>query len=252
MRSIKVRGTEFGNGIPKICVPIVGKTDEEILQQAEVAVRANPDCVELRIDWYDNVYDANKVTQLLSKLRKIIGDIVLLFTFRSVNEGGEKSISIEQYRGLYEEACKSRYIDLLDVEAFMQEGLLADLVEVAHRYNVYVVGSNHDFNGTPSEEELLYRLQRIDALGADIPKLAVMPGGKRDVLCLMSATLSYHENGGEKPIITMSMGAMGGISRLAGEGIGSVLTFATVGRASAPGQIPIEQVRQLLNLLHES
>ena len=247
IKSLSIRGVEFGSGIPKICVPITGRTDEEILNQAREIVKEKPDCIELRIDWYENVFEAEKVVVLLKNLRDIIGNHVLLFTFRSALEGGEKDISTADYVGLCQVACNSGCIDLLDVEAFMEDGLLEGLVPVAHDNRVYIVGSNHNFAFTPTEEELYQTLIQIDRMGADIPKVAVMPVKERDVLNLLSATLMYYEKGGTKPIITMSMKEMGLISRVAGELVGSSLTFATVGQASAPGQIQIGRVRKILN-----
>ncbi len=247
---IKIRGIEFGKGMPKLCVPIVGHTEKEILTQAQDIMRNQPDCVELRIDWFQDVSNVQKVLHMLADLRPVIGDTVLLFTFRSEQEGGRRSITCEDYKALCTAACTSGYIDLLDVEAFMQEGLLASICEIAHRNGVYVVGSNHDFEKTPDEEDIVSRLKYMDEQGADIPKIAVMPQKERDVLTLLSATLTYYETGGIKPIITMSMDDIGMVSRIAGEIFGSALTFATVGRASAPGQIPIDEARQSLRVLH--
>ncbi len=244
---IKIRNFELGYGMPKICVPVVGKTQEEILGALRETVKESPDCIELRIDWYEKVFDTTAVIHLLSDVRAMIGDIVLLFTFRSAGEGGQRSVTTKDYEKLCREVCQSGYIDLLDVEAYMQEGLLERIVDFAHQQGVYVVGSNHDFTGTPEEEELVSRLQQIDGMGADIPKLAVMPNQERDVLNLLSATLRYHEEGGVKPVITMSMKEMGGITRLAGALVGSSLTFATVDKASAPGQLPIQLVRKVFS-----
>lgn len=246
IKGLSVRGVEIGSGIPKICVPIIGKTHEEILRQAGEIVKEKPDCIELRIDWYEHVFVEEKVLDLLKSLREVIGNHVLLFTFRTALEGGEKEISVDAYTRLCEAACKSGCIDLLDVEAFMENGLLERMLPVAHENHVYIVGSNHNFKETPSEEELYRLLIRIDEMGADIPKVAVMPVRERDVLNLLSATLLYHERGGTKPIITMSMKGMGAISRLAGGLVGSVLTFVTVGQASAPGQLPMKQIREIL------
>lgn len=247
---IKIRGIEFGKGMPKLCVPIVGDTEKEILAQAQDIMGNEPDCVELRIDWFQDASDVKKVLHMLEDLRQVIGDTVLLFTFRSEQEGGRRSITCEDYKALCTAVCASGYVDLLDVEAFMQDGLLASICEIAHNSGVYVVGSNHDFKKTPDEEDIVSRLKYMDEQGADIPKIAVMPQNERDVLTLLSATLTYHEAGGIKPIITMSMDDIGMISRLAGEIFGSALTFVTVGKASAPGQIPIDEARQSLRVLH--
>lgn len=250
--SLKIREVEFGAGIPKVCVPVVARTKKDILESAGQVLAKEPDCIELRIDWFEEVMDIHKVLDVLKELRNLIGNTILLFTFRTQEEGGKASISCEDYKKLCEKVCQSGYIDMIDVEAFIAEGMLDSISRTAHAQGVYVVASNHDFSKTPSEEEIVKRLQFMDENGADIPKIAVMPQNTRDVLTLLSATLRYRENGGKKPIITMSMGNNGVISRLAGEIFGSALTFAAVEQTSAPGQLAIEEVRQILDILHQS
>lgn len=252
IETIRIRGIEIGAGMPKICVPIVAETQEAIVENARMIAANQPDCMELRIDWYEDAEDINQVLQLLQKVRNAIGDIVLLFAFRSEGEGGKKGISIEDYKHLCESVCASGYVDLLDVEAYREEGLLQAMCETAHRYNVYVVASNHDFNATPSEEDIIERLEYMDKMGADIPKIAVMPKDARDVLNLLSATIAYRERGGTKPVITMSMSGIGGVSRISGEIFGSAMTFAAVGQCSAPGQYELSDVRQFLGKIHNS
>lgn len=247
---IDIRGIAFGTGMPKICVPIIEKSKEAILSQAEIILDKEPDLIELRIDWFENVGNLEAVIELLKELRHTLGNTVLLFTFRTDREGGAAAISIEDYKNLCEIVCQSGYIDLIDVEAFMGEGLLQELCIAAHENGVYVVASNHDFHKTPAEEEMVKRLRFMDQSGADIPKIAVMPEKERDILILLSAMLRYRELGGEKPVITMSMGGQGVVSRLAGEVFGSAVTFAAVGQASAPGQVPIDEVKQVLGIIH--
>jgi 3-dehydroquinate dehydratase-1 len=89
-------------------------------------------------------------------------------------------------------------------------------------------------------------------LGADIPKIAVMPKCKLDVLELLEATVIMSEKYADRPIITMSMSGTGVITRLAGEVFGSALTFGAAKKASAPGQIGVEDLYSALQLLHSS
>lgn len=250
--SVSVRGIAIGAGVPKVCVPVVERKAEDIIDRARAVVAQKPDCIELRIDWFEDVADGEKVLQLLKRVRNMIGDTVLLFTFRSRREGGEADISVEQYRDMCSKACASGYIDLLDVEAYMAEGLLSDMCRMAHENNVYVVASNHDFNKTPLALDIVERLEYMDKMGADIPKIAVMPNCERDVLNLLSATVAYREQGGTKPVITMSMSGLGGITRLSGEIFGSALTFAAFGQSSAPGQFPLTDVKNMLKVIHDS
>lgn len=247
---LNVRGVQFGVGKPKICVPIVERNREAILSYAEKALDMKPDLLELRIDWFEGLYNVEAVISLLKDLREIVADTVLLFTIRTCAEGGEADITIDDYKVICERVCESGCIDLIDVEAFMEEGLLECVCEMAHQNGVYVVASNHDFEKTPDEQEIVRRLQYMDEHGADIPKIAVMPTRERDVLTLLSATLRYREEEGTKPIITMSMGRIGAISRMTGEVFGSVVTFAAAGQVSAPGQIAIDEMTNILDVLH--
>ena len=83
----------------------------------------------------------------------------------------------------------------------------------------------------------------------NIPKLAVMPKTKADVIKLLIASEEISREL-DKPIVTMSMGKLGVISRIGGEIFGSAMTFGTNGAASAPGQIDANYLSELLNLLH--
>ncbi|TGC75781.1 type I 3-dehydroquinate dehydratase, partial [Salmonella enterica subsp. enterica serovar Wilhelmsburg] len=122
----------------------------------------------------------------------------------------------------------------------------------AHQHIVAVKMSNHDFHKTPAAEEIVQRLRKMQELGADIPKIAVMPQTKADVLTLLTATVEMQERYADRPIITMSMSKTGVISRLAGEVFGSAATFGAVKKASAPGQISVADLRTVLTILHQA
>ena len=89
-------------------------------------------------------------------------------------------------------------------------------------------------------------------MGADIPKMAVMPQTKKDVLTLLSATEEMASDYADRPIITMSMAGLGSISRIACEAFGSCLTFGSGAQASAPGQIGAEELHQALQIVHDA
>ena len=249
---VKVRNIEIGTGIPKICVPIVGITKEEILKAAKTVCEIKADVVEWRVDWYEDIFCFEKVAETLKELRDILGDMPLLFTFRTSNEGGEKSIEKDAYVELNQNAAKTGCVDLVDVEVFTGDDAVKAIVETAHENGVKVVASNHDFDKTPSKDEIVSRLRKMQELGADIPKIAVMPQNKKDVLTLLAATEEMSSEYADRPIITMSMAGTGVISRLCGEVFGSALTFGAVGKASAPGQMGVEDLGTVLELLHKS
>lgn len=252
MNTVKIRDIEIGTGAPKIIVPIVGVTKEDIIEEAKTFDSIPIDVVEWRVDWFEDVFDFAKVENVLKDLREVLGNIPLLMTFRTSKEGGEKAIEADAYAELNKKAAATGLVDLVDVEAFTGDEVVKDIIEGAHAYGVKVVASNHDFDTTPDKDDIVGRLVKMQELGADIPKIAVMPQCKKDVLTLLEATREMAEEHADRPIITMSMAGTGLISRLCGEVFGSALTFGAVGKASAPGQMNASDLREILTLIDKS
>ena len=171
-------------------------------------------------------------------------------TFRTSKEGGEKAIEDEVYADINIKAAQTGYVDMVDVEVFTGDEIVKKIIDGAHAAGVKVVASNHDFFKTPDKDDIVGRLRKMQDLGADIPKIAVMPQNKKDVLTLLAATEEMANEYADRPIITMSMAGTGVISRLAGEVFGSALTFGAAAKASAPGQMGVQDLKQVLTLLH--
>lgn len=252
MNTVKIRDIEIGAGAPKIIVPIVGVTKEDIIEEAKTFDSIPIDVVEWRVDWFEGVFDFAKVEDVLKDLREVLGNIPLLMTFRTSKEGGEKAIEADAYADLNKKAAATGLVDLVDVEAFTGDEIVKDIIEGAHAHGVKVIASNHDFDKTPDKDDIVGRLVKMQELGADIPKIAVMPQCKKDVLTLLEATREMAEEHADRPIITMSMAGTGLISRLCGEVFGSALTFGAVGKASAPGQMNASDLREILTLIDKS
>ena len=250
MNTIKVRDIEIGAGAPKIIVPIVGVTKEDILNEAKTFDSIPVDVVEWRVDWFEHVFEFDKVEDVLKELRTVLGNIPLLLTFRTKKEGGEKAIDTKDYKELNLRAAKTGYVDFIDVEIFTGDDVVREIIDGAHAAGVRVIASNHDFFKTPAKSNIIYRLRKMQDMGADIPKIAVMPQSKRDVLTLLCATEEMVTDYADRPIITMSMAGTGVISRLCGEVFGSSMTFGAAKKASAPGQMGVNDLNTVLDLLH--
>ena len=210
MNTVKVRNITIGEGRPKICVPIVGKTREEILKEASTFSALPVDVAEWRVDWYDDVFDTEEVLTTAKQLNEALGEIPVLFTFRTSKEGGEKEISLEQYAQLNKAVAESGYVDLVDVEAFTGDEIVTSIISHAHANGVKVIASNHDFVKTPEKDEIVRRLRKMQTLGTGV------------------------------------------VSRLTGETFGSALTFGAASKASAPGQIGVHELKQVLDIIHKS
>ena len=195
MKTVQVRNITLGEGRPKICVPIVGQTKDDILLEAGTFARIPVDVVEWRVDWFEDVFDTDKVLDVAKDLQTVLKDTPILFTFRTAKEGGEKAISNEAYKALNMAVAKSGYVDLIDVEVFTGEEIVKSMIQEAHSYGVKVIASNHDFDATPEKDEIVRRLRMMQDYGADIPKMAVMPRNKQDVLTLRRPPDHDHVHG---------------------------------------------------------
>ena len=229
----------------KIIVPIMAKNKTEAAVQA-AALRENPgaDWVELRLDplpaadWRDT----------LTAVRAAVGDKPLIVTIRTSREGGLADISVPDYAAACRMLLEAGGVDYLDVEFSAGEAVLP-LTEAAHRAGAKVIYSCHHFEGTPATGEMVDTLLAME--GGDIAKLAVMPHCAADAARLLEATAAAAAQMPHTPLITMSMGALGAVTRVCGGAFGSMATFGTAGRASAPGQPDAALLRRALHLLEE-
>lgn len=249
--SLTVKGIELGKGSPKICVPLTGRTIKELENQAAVALNGGADLVEVRIDYFVKENGIEDVGRALDSVRKKTGNLPVIFTLRNKREGGEAEVSLEEYREIVKIGADNNRVDIIDVELNLGEDVVRELCHSLKEKNIFVVVSNHDFDRTIGEKELSERMEKMQSLGADIVKVAMMPKSKSDVLMLMKVTMEM----GDKlnvPLVTMSMGKLGLISRLCGEFTGSAITFASIGETSAPGQMEAKGVKQCLDLIHNN
>ncbi len=250
MNTIKIKNVEIGKGIPKICIPLTGKNREEIIEEMEIVKKSNPDLIEWRVDFFEESDNPERVCEMLGTINDSFKQIPVLFTFRTKEEGGEKSIMSEDYVKLLKEVSERRLADIVDVQVFWYGEKSEDFIKELKETGAVVLASSHHFEGTPSAREMSDALYTMENKGADIVKLAVMPQSGKDVCALLEATMERKEHS-NKPMITMSMGQSGMLSRICGELTGSCVTFASGKQASAPGQIKADELKRVLGGIHD-
>lgn len=241
----------LANGKPKICVSLTGTNHAELLEQVEAINQSSAEIAEWRVDYFEDSDDIEKVLEMLIDINEKLINRLLLFTFRTLEEGGEKAISLPDYKKLYLAVAASKKVDLMDVEMTRVEFLGRQLVQDIKKQDILVILSSHDFEKTPDDATLIFRIGVMNQLGADIGKIAAMPQEIQDVLRMM-AIISKSRGFNQLPLITMSMGDLGKVSRVSGELTGSLLTFGSLGAASAPGQIPVEELAKTLEILSQA
>lgn len=242
----------FGTGLPKICVPMTSPSRGELEVFARrIRENENADAAEWRADWYGGKTGPGEAAALVKELKKNLGTKPLIFTVRSAAEGGKSEASDTEFLDLAAAAAGAG-ADLIDCELSRGPAVAKAAAEAAHRSGAGIILSRHYFAETPADDVMESILREMNALGADFAKLAVMPRDFSDVCRLMAVTEKVHRSLPDQHLITMSMGDLGMISRAAGALTGSVLTFGTLGEASAPGQPEAGKLRRAMEALWEA
>lgn len=246
-RPIRARGNALP--YPAICAPLVARTAAALVQECAAVAAKKPDVIEWRVDFFEAIGDAAQVVDTARQLKDTAEGIPILFTRRHEREGGEKiGIAEAQVVDLYRAVCASGLVDLVDYEMGNDAAHVQAVREGSRQGGLPLVLSFHDFKQTPPIDALVERFERAAAMDADVAKVAVMPQSLDDVLALLSAT-SRASGQLSIPLVSMAMGPLGAVTRASGFVFGSAMTFAVGASSSAPGQMPIEDVRAVIDAL---
>ena len=233
----------FSKDRPGICVPVSGRNASELALSIERAAGHSPDLLEWRFDGLEH-QDAAAVKACSNLFKELAQGIYTVFTCRTSLEGGAGDP--EDYGAVCLAAAGAGAFDAIDVEAHRDPETVKEIVEHAHALGMDVIASWHDFSGTPSTDELVENALLADRAGGDILKLAVMPDGADDVKVLKEAA-DRIQRLTDKRLIIIAMGEAGRVTRVSPREFGSCITFASAGKASAPGQIEIDELRRIMN-----
>jgi len=252
-RPIELRGQAIASGkFPLVCVPLVGRTLKQLTAELAIVLPKRPDVLEWRVDFFEAIGNTAAVIAGALAIKRGAGNIPVLFTRRSTLEGGEKiAISEAQVIAMYAAVCESKCIDLIDYEQANDMAHIGQVRDAAKTNGVQLVLSFHNFSCTPEPGAIAAKFLRAEQLGADVAKVAVMPQDLDDVLTLLATTRAASKTL-HIPLISMAMGPLGAVTRLVGGVFGSSLTFAVGAAASAPGQVPIDDLRAVLTVLQQS
>lgn len=243
------QGRKRGGDTPLVCAPLVGNTRERLLREVSAILAKAPDLVEWRVDHFDAVADTAAVLDALAALRAEVGALPIIFTCRAESAGGrETGLDEARVVTLHEAVCASGQVQYVDFELDGAPALVARLRAAMHASGVRLILSYHNLGYTPGLDYLVERFLEAERLGADVAMVQVQPRDRGDVLRLLAATAEADAKA-RIPLISMSIGPLGSVSRLVGGLFGSALSFAVGDKASVPGQFPIGDLVQVLDII---
>ena len=223
-----------------ICVPIVALVRFGILAEARKIAEERVDLAEWRLDYFNGQPD--EIPDVIHELKDILGEKKLIVTLRSTDEGGEENGDRFDYFATIAGIIEQGLADYVDIELEKDEDKLHEMIVLAQKSFTKIIGSYHDFEKMPDEDFIVDMLTKAHDEGCDVGKIACMAETIDDAGRMLIATGRFHEKHKSFPVATMAMGRPGYVTRLYGGLYGSIVTFATMGKASAPGQRSVEEV----------
>ena len=221
---------------PCVAVPFADRTTRaEVLALA----RRGLDVAELRVDHFARFDPAHVLAQL-----DVFAGVPVLATIRSAAEGGGWQRPEAERLALFRALIPR--VDAVDVE--LASEIARDVVGAARGAGKLAITSFHDFAKTPGDGALADVVALGRALGADVVKIATAVAGPGDVRSLARLLVSTEDIG----LIAIGMGDRAVATRLLFPALGSLLTYAHAGAATAPGQIPLDEMPSLLRRLFPS
>lgn len=263
MNTLKIKEMVLEPGRPKVAVPLVGITHDEIIEECRNAAENLPcDIIEWRADYYLSAIDELdtklqekelylEIVKLLDEINYVAAGKPIIFTVRRKGEGGMVELNTTQYINITELVAQSGLVDIIDVEIFdenrtLDEGVLHEHIGMIHEYGCKAMLSYHCFKRMPKPAEIVKLMKNMKSLGADVCKLAAIAKTKTEAEQMLkaSAFLTQQETG---PLVMIAMGECGTATRIAAGRYGSCITFASGSKASAPGQVDAFMMKKWLD-----
>ncbi|KAL4202575.1 hypothetical protein AMTRI_Chr02g221800 [Amborella trichopoda] len=221
-----------------LCAPLVAPTVEEMLLQMNKAKVSGADLVEIRLDTLSNFMPHEDLKLLLGNR-----PLPAIVTYRPKWEGGQYE-GDDHYRLDTLFMAMELGADYIDVELQVVNDFMSSITRKKPSKSKVIV-SSHNYQITPSVEELGDLVARIQATGADIVKISTMAQNITDVARMFHVLVHC-----QVPIIGLLMGEKGAISRLLCPRFGGYLTYATLEGVikSAPGQPKLKDMLSIYNI----
>jgi 3-dehydroquinate dehydratase-1 len=218
----------------KTCISIAEKTPAKIKQTLKIGLKKS-DYAEVRLDFLK----VEDIPDALEIIKKDMNRIVC--TLRPKTEGG-KFPGNEKERVAILKLISEYTPFYLDVE-FNTLRKNASLVKYLKTTKTKLLVSWHDFKKTPNAAELKKKMNQISKFSSNI-KIVSTAKSTDD----STRMLELYSKKGKNNLISFAMGDFGRISRILCLYLGSPYTYVSLGKAVAPGQFSIDEVKKITNL----
>ena len=246
----------------KICIAIPIKSDDLNINKKiiESALDKNPDLIEFRLDY---INEAELITHSFLKelMSTLPPKIPIIFTFRRKQEGGQYDLSRNERLDVLRHLIEVKP-DYIDIEINSESEILKVVIDLAYDNKVNLIFSYHDFEKSVTYEETAEILNKFDEklkhelsvdgykINGSIFKIISTAEVIDDTVQVLNICIKLSRQ--DKKFVCFAMGEVGILSRILCVKFGSLWTYGSLEEKTAPGQIKIEKIREIHQLLFEN
>lgn len=233
---MKLGNLELIPGVPRIAVSLTQATQVDQLQHW---IQQGLDIVELRLDLFEPSQEA-EINATIASCQE--AGLPVILTLRTRAEGGQWQGSRGDYRQLIRQLATSG-ANAIDIElnCIADQPFDNELIHSLHKLGIATIISYHNVRETPPSSQLQAMVDKAQAFAADIVKIATQVNHPLEAHHLYQLAL----DNANCAMIIIGMGECGKLTRLSMPSLGSLISFAQVGKPSAAGQIPLAEMAQL-------
>ncbi len=218
----------------KTCVSIAEKTPSKIKKVLKIALKKS-DYVEVRFDFLK----IEHIPEALELVKKDLNKTVC--TLRPKTEGG-KFPGTEKERIAVLKLIAEYNPFLLDVEYNTLKKSTA-LRKYLRSTKTKLLVSWHDFKKTPDSAGLKKKLNQMSKFSSNVKIVGTAKTANDS-----NRMLELYSKKGKNNLISFAMGDLGRISRILCLYLGSPYTYVSLGKAVAPGQFSVDEVKKITSL----
>lgn len=220
------------------CIPLVSDNEADLYKEIEAAIAQKPDYLEWRRDYFlEDDLDIER--RILRKMHTL--DQGLIYTFRSVDEGGFRHVTEKERCKHIVNCIRSGAADYVDIELDGDASVFEEVKKTLKKERTQLMLSHHNFEKTYGYNEIRDIFEMMEAAGADVLKMALNAVNETDFRTILAAG-STHSLKTNKPMVVIAMGESGRLSRVLPELLGGGLTFAAGAEHTAPGQLSLLEI----------
>jgi len=246
LKSVTIGTEELATGMPKIGVVLTGTTRETLLGQAAQVLSSSAQIVEWRLTADDCLDNRAELINTAMQLRQVLGTIPVIATLKTAVH--ESSATIKAADELYLTLVNNRLADAIELDlASVAQPQFMSLTKQMRQQQIRLILSQ-TYATACTASQIVADYQAMAAAGADIARVRMQPENANALLTLMAATATA---GAELslPLILTATGSLGRYGAACGQLFGSAIVFGRVGRVGGVGQLPVNQLKQTLQIL---